>query len=208
MLRGIFSSILFNDIVQMKEIRDPILLENMARFLFDNIGNTVTAESISRYVGKDPTTVAKYLKALTSSYLFYKAESYDLKGKKLLKTQAKYYCADIGIRNAVIGEQYGDKGRILENIVFMELLRSGYEVKVGKYGEKEIDFTAKNGRGTVYIQVTLSLASEYNLKREMEPFKGPKDHYRRILITGDSIERSSQDGVEIIRIGDFLLNGI
>jgi len=208
MLTGIYNSILFNDIIGMNDIRDPTLLENIVRFLLDNIGNTVTAASISKYTGKDDAMVGRYLKAITDSYLFYKAESYDLKGKKLLKTQAKYYCADLGLRNVITGEQYGDKGRMIENVVFMDLLRSGYSVKVGKYGDKEIDFTAKKDRHTVYIQATLSLANEYNMKRELEPFKGPKDHYRRILITGDRIERSSQDGVDIIRLGDFLMNGI
>ncbi|MCL1811604.1 MAG: ATP-binding protein [Methanomassiliicoccaceae archaeon] len=208
MLTGIYNSILFNDIIRMNDIRDPILLENVVRFLLDNIGNIVTAASISRYTGKDDAMVGRYLKAITDSYLFYKAENYDLKGKKLLKTQAKYYCADIGLRNVIAGEQYGDKGRVIENIVFMELLRTGYSVKVGRYGNKEIDFAAKKDRRIAYIQVTLSLANEYNMERELEPFKGPKDHHRRILITGDRIEKSYQDGVEIISLGDFLLNGI
>lgn len=208
MLTGIYSSILFNDIIGMNDIRDPALLENVVRFLLDNVGNIVTAASISRYTGKDDAMVGRYLKAITDSYLFYKAENYDLKGKKLLKTQAKYYCADLGLRNVITGEQYGDRGRMIENIVFMELLRSGYSVKVGKYGDKEIDFTAKKDRRSAYIQVTLSLANEHNMKRELEPFKGPKDHYRRILITGDPAERSSQDGVEIISLSDFLMNGI
>jgi predicted AAA+ superfamily ATPase len=208
MLSGIYNSILFNDIIGMNDIRDPILLENMVRFLLDNVGNTVTAASISKYAGKDAAMISRYLKAITDSFLFYKVENYDLKGKKLLKTQAKYYCADIGIRNVIVGEQYGDRGRIMENVVFLELLRSGYRVRTGRYGDKEIDFTATRGGNTVYIQVTLSLAAEYNMKREMEPFKGPKDHYRRVLITGDRTERSSQDGAEIIWLGDFLLNGI
>lgn len=208
MLSGIYSSILFNDIIGMNDIRDPTLLENMVRFLLDNVGNVVTAASVSRYTGKDAAMIGRYLKAITDSYLFYKAENYDLKGKKLLKTQAKYYCADLGIRNIICGEQYGDRGRVMENAVFMELLRSGYRVKVGRYGDKEIDFAAtKNGR-TAYIQVTLSLAGEHDLKRELEPFRGPKDSHRRILITGDRTERSSQDGADIIRLGDFLLNGI
>lgn len=208
MLNGIYSSILFNDIIGMNDIRDPTLLENMVRFLLDNIGNTITAASISRYTGKDAAMVGRYLKAITDSYLFYKAESYDLKGKKLLKTQAKYYCTDIGIRNNVVGEQFGDKGRMVENIVFIELLRNGYEVKVGRYGDREIDFTATKCGNPMYIQVTWSLSKEYNLRRELEPFDGPKDHFRRILITNDKIERSSQQGVDIIWLGDFLVNGV
>ncbi|MCL2509815.1 MAG: ATP-binding protein [Methanomassiliicoccaceae archaeon] len=208
MLTGIYNSILFNDIIGMNDIRDPALLENIVRFLLDNIGNIVTAASISKYTGKDDAMVGRYLRAVTDSYLFYKAENYDLRGKKLLKTQAKYYCVDLGLRNVITGEQYGDKGRMLENIVFIELLRSGYNVKVGKYMEKEIDFVAKRDRRTVYIQATLSLANEFNIVRELEPFKGPKDHYRRVLITGDRTERSSQDGIDIIWLGDFLMNGL
>jgi len=208
MLSGIYSSILYNDIIGMNDVRDPTLLENMVRFLLDNIGNNVTAASISRYTGKDAGTVSKYLKAITDSYLFYKAESYDLKGKKLLKTQAKYYCADTGIRNVIAGEQYLDKGRVLENTVFMELLRTGYKVRTGKYNDLEIDFTAAKDGKKVYIQVTYSTAEEQVLNRELRPFGGPKDHYRRILITGDRTERSSQNGIEIISLGDFLLNGI
>ncbi|MCL2607800.1 MAG: ATP-binding protein [Methanomassiliicoccaceae archaeon] len=208
MLSGIYSSILFNDIIGMNDIRDPALLENMVRFLLDNIGNNVTAASISKYTGKDPNMVSRYLKAVTNSYLFYKAESYDLKGRKLLKTQAKYYCTDIGIRNVIAGEQYLDKGRVMENTVFMELLRTGYKVRTGRYDDLEIDFTAtKDGKRT-YIQVTYTIEEEHNLKRELRPFKGPKDHYRRILVTGDLTGRSSQDGIEVISLGDFLLNGI
>jgi len=208
MLTGIYNSILFNDIIGMNEVRDPTLLENMVRFLLDNIGNKVTAASISKYTGKDAGMVSRYLKAITDSYLFYKAESYDLKGKKLLKTQAKYYCADTGIRNVIAGEQYLDKGRVMENIVFMELLRAGYQVRTGRYDDLEIDFTATKDRKRVYIQITYSTGKEYNVERELRPFKGPKDHHRRILITGDRTERSSQDGVDIINLGDFLLNGI
>lgn len=208
MLSGIYSSILFNDIIGMNDVRDPTLLENMVRFLLDNVGNSITAASISKYTGKDAGMVSKYLKAVTASYLFYKAESYDLKGKKLLKTQAKYYCADIGLKNTIAGEQYLDKGRTMENIVFMELLRTGYQVRTGKYGDLEIDFTASKNGNKVYIQVTYSLGKEYNAERELRPFSGPKDHYRRILLTGDRTERSSQNGAEIISLGDFLLNGI
>lgn len=208
MLSGIYSSILFNDIIGMNDVRDPVLLENMSRFLLDNIGNMVTAASISRYTGKDQGMVGRYLKAITGSYLLYKAESFDLKGKRLLKTQAKYYCADIGIRNTIVGEQFGDKGRMIENIVFLELLRNGYQIRVGRYGDKEIDFTAIKNGDTAYFQVTLSLSQEYNLERELESFNGPKDHYRRILITNDRMKRSSQDGVEIMWLGDFLVNGI
>jgi predicted AAA+ superfamily ATPase len=105
MLNGIYNSILFNDIIGMNDIRDPTLLENMVIFLLDNVGNIVTAASISKYTGKDAAMIGRYLKAITDSYLFYRAENYDLKGKKLLKTQAKYYCADIGIRNIITGEQ-------------------------------------------------------------------------------------------------------
>ncbi|MCL2890991.1 MAG: DUF4143 domain-containing protein, partial [Methanomassiliicoccaceae archaeon] len=180
----------------------------IVRFLLDNVGNKVTAASISRYTGKDAGMVSRYLKMITDSYLFYKAESYDLKGKKLLKTEAKYYCADTGIKNMIAGEQYLDKGRTMENMVFMELLKTGYKVRTGKYNDLEIDFMAVRDKMTVYIQVTYSIGEEQDLKRELRPFGGPKDHYRRILITGDCIERSSQNGIEIISLGDFLLNGI
>ena len=204
LLSGIYNSILFKDIMSSNEVRDPVLLENMVEFLLDNIGNTVSPTAISKYVGKDVTIVDRYLKLITSSYLFYKVKSYDLKGKKLLKTQAKYYCADLGIRNAVIGKQYGDKGRIMENLVFLELMRRGYEVRIGKYGDKEIDFTARKGSEVLYVQVTLSLESEYNLEREMAPFYGPKDHYHRMIITGDKTDRTTHNGVEIVGITDFL----
>jgi predicted AAA+ superfamily ATPase len=205
MLRDLFNSILFKDILYASDIRDPVLLENVAMYLLDNIGNTVSPAAISRYTGKDAGMIDRYLKLITGSYLFHRVDSYDLRGRKLLKTQAKYYCADVGIRHALLGEQYGDTGRIMENLVFLELIRRGYEVRIGKYGNREIDFTARKGADVIYYQVTMSLAAEYNLKREMEPFSAPRDHHRRVLITGDDVVKGSENGVEIVSLCDFLL---
>ena len=189
-LDGIYTSIVLKDIVKRKKIADVAVLESVIRFMFDNIGNLCSATKIANTLksggkGASVHTVDNYLNALCESFVLYKVGRYDIKGKQFLQTQEKYYLADIGLRYYLLGTKPADTGHILENIVYLELLRRGYEIYVGKQDSTEVDFIAINDIGTEYYQVALTVRDENTLKRELTPLDSISDHNPKYLLTLD-----------------------
>lgn len=209
-LEGIYNSVVLKDIISRKKILDVPTLENVIRFIFDNIGNPTSATKIANSLtssGNKTTvnTVESYLKALLESFIIYKAERYDIKGKQLLETGGKYYVADIGLRYHLLGTKKADRGHILENIVYLELLRRGYEVYIGKVGVAEVDFIAINDEGTEYYQVAYSVVDDDVLNRELKPLDIIQDHNPKYLLTMDDDPLTSHNGIKQINVLDWLL---
>lgn len=210
-LSGIYNTVLMKDVVQRNSVRDPALLENIVRFLADNIGNPVSTAKISGYLTSQghktsPVTIDNYLSMLERAFIFYRAQRYDIKGKLYLKSQEKYYIVDNGIRNVLLGFRGGDYGHILENIVFLELLRRGYHVNVGKVGTLEVDFVATKSDRKIYLQVSASVMEEKTLQRELAPLQNIPDAYEKVLLTMDRNYIADYEGIRNINIVDFLLS--
>ena len=208
-LLGIYHTVLLKDIVTRKKIQDISLLESVIRSLFDNIGNIVSAKKISDSLtsyGRKTTsaTIENYIEALQESFILYKAGRYDVKGKQYLKSLEKYYLVDISLRRLLLGDKNSDIGHILENIVYLELIRRGYKVNIGKVGELEIDFVAEKGMDRIYYQVSASVIDENTFRREITPLKKINDHYPKFIVTMDEIPMI-EDGIKQINIVDFLL---
>lgn len=211
-LDGIYNSIIVKDIIARRRIGDVEMLKSVARFLFDNIGNMTSAKKIADTMtsaGRKISvhTVENYLDALTESFIFYQAGRYDIKGKQHLKTGDKYYAADIGLRYHVLGAKKADLGHILENIVYLELLRRGYEVYVGKVGTAEVDFIAIGKEGEEYYQVAYTVidADGKTLERELAPLNSIADHNPKYLLTMDYSPMISHNGIRQIYALDWLL---
>ena len=215
-LDGIYNTILFKDVMQRKGITDKNTLERVTKYLYDNIGNRTSMKNISDNIeglekNNSYNTVSTYVQALIDSYIVYKANRYDIKGKEFLKTQEKYYAVDIGLRYYMLGQGSGkDMGHILENVVYLELLRRGYEVYIGKYDDLEVDFVAKNSENTIYYQVALTTresASDNNgvLERELAPLKKISDNYPKYILTLDDDLDTDFDGIKKINALDWLL---
>ena len=209
-LEGIYNTIVVKDIVNRKKISDTMMLRSLLRFVFDNIGNPLSSKKIADIMTSDgrkidTKTVEKYLSALTESYIIYQAKRYNIKGKQYLKTLEKYYVVDIGLRFMLIGSQQADIGRILENVVYLELLRRGYEVYVGKVDEYEVDFVAQNSKGTKYFQVASTVHDEKTLERELRVLGAVKDHYPKYLLTLDDDPEIQYNGIRCINARDWLL---
>lgn len=209
-LEGLYNTIVVKDIVTRKKISDTMMLRSILHFVFDNIGNPLSSKKIADTLTSegrkiDTKTVEKYLEALTESYIIYQAKRYNIKGKQHLKTLEKYYVVDIGLRLMLLGSKGADAGRILENVVYLELLRRGYEVYVGKVDEYEVDFVAQNSKGTTYIQVALTVRDEHTLERELRVLQSIKDHYPKLLLTLDDDPEAQYDGIRRINARDWLL---
>lgn len=209
-LEGLYNTIVVKDIINHSKISEPRMLKSILKFIFDNIGNPLSSKKIADTMTSsgrriDTRTVEKYLNALTESYIIYQAKRYNIKGKQYLKTLEKYYVVDIGLRLMLFGSKQIDAGRILENIVYLELLRRGYDVYVGKVDEFEVDFVAQNGKGTTYFQVALSVRDEKTLERELRSLRAIKDHYPKILLTMDDEPEVHYDGIRRINARDWLL---
>lgn len=209
-LEGLYNTIVVKDIINHSKISEPMMLKSILKFIFDNIGNPLSSKKIADTMTSsgrriDTRTVEKYLDALTESYIIYQAKRYNIKGKQYLKTLEKYYVVDIGLRLMLLGSKQIDAGRILENIVYLELLRRGYDVYVGKVDEFEVDFVAQNGKGTTYFQVALSVRDEKTLDRELRSLRAIKDHYPKILLTMDDDPEVHYDGIRRINARDWLL---
>ena len=209
-LEGLYNTIVVKDIINHSKISEPMMLKSILKFIFDNIGNPLSSKKIADTMTSsgrriDTRTVEKYLTALTESYIIYQAKRYNIKGKQYLKTLEKYYVVDIGLRLMLLGSKQIDAGRILENIVYLELLRRGYDVYVGKVDEFEVDFVAQNGKGTTYFQVALSVRDEKTLERELRSLRAIKDHYPKILLTMDDDPEVHYDGIRRINARDWLL---
>ena len=199
-LEGIYNTILVKDIVDRKRITDTLILKSVTRFLFDNIGLELSSKKIadtltSNSRKSDSKTIEKYVSALEESFIVYRADRYNIKGKEYLKTLEKYYAADVGLRNFMLGKKAMDVGHILENIVYLELLRRGYSVYVGKIDAFEVDFVAQNQNGNTYIQVAASVRDSSTLERELKPLKMIKDNYVKMILTLDDDPESDHDGI-------------
>ena len=224
LLDGIYSTIVVRDILERekrrgrRQITDAILLRKIILFLADNIGNNTSLNSISNTLvsekmledrakrGKPATqTIAAYVGALLESYMFYEIKRFDVKGKAELKTLAKYYIVDIGLRNYLLGYRDVDTGHIIENIVYFELLGRGFDVAVGKVGEKEIDFIATRDDVKIYYQVTDDMTAESTRERELAPLKAVRDNYEKVVIATSTNSTASVEGIKIVRLIDFLI---
>ena len=210
-LDGIYNTILIKDIAKRKKISDISALDSVVRFMFDNIGNLCSSTKIANTMsssGRNITvpTVESYLSALMEAFVLYKASRYDIKGKQRLSSGAKYYVSDIGLRYYLLGSKNADQGHILENIVYLELLRRGYEVYVGKVDNSEVDFIAINEKGEEYYQVAYTVMDEKVLGRELKSLENIKDHNPKYLLTMDFTPYTSYNGIKQINVLNWLLN--
>ena len=210
-LSDIYNTLILRDIVQKYNIKNENLLKKLSDYLLDNVSNLTSSTKIENLLKSsnqtaDHKTIAKYIEYLCNAYAFYKVRRYDIKRKKYLNTQDKYYLVDTSFRRAILGRKNEDYGRILENIVAIELLRRGYEIYVGNLYEKEVDFVAMKNDEQIYIQVTDNLESEKVLNREITPLLNIRDGYKKIIIAKLNHEGYIKEGIEIIDIADWLLN--
>lgn len=223
LLDGIYSTVVVRDILErekrrgQRQITDALLMKKVVMFLCDNIGSSISASSIGKTLvneglmeegkrnGKPSThTIQAYIEALLEAYFFYGIKRFDIKGKEYLKTLGKYYVVDIGLRNYLLGIRDRDRGHVLENVIYIELIRRGYDVAIGKIGNAEIDFIATKTREKLYVQVTESMMSEVVRERELAPLQKVDDNYDKIILTMDSGEMS-YNGIRQINIIDWLL---
>lgn len=211
-LEGIFTTIVYKDIITRNNITDKMLLESVLKFIFDSIGSPISTKKISdtltsKGMSTSNHTVENYISAFVESFLIYKAERFDVKGKNLLARDYKYYVVDQGLRSYLLGKKAdSDMGHILENIVYLELLRRGYKVYVGKVDDLEVDFVAENRDGLKYYQVALTVRDEKVLERELKSLQKTGDHYPKYLITYDMDMEADYDGITKINVVDWLLN--
>ena len=206
LLTGVFNTVLVKDVLKHTGTSDVSVLEDIARFLYSNVGNITSCNSIAQALKIDNKQVKKYIKAMCEAFLIYKVERYDIRGKKLMDSLEKYYVSDTGMRNAVLGiSSREDISRLVENVVYLELLRRGYEVSVGKYGDTEVDFTARRLNSIEYYQVTLSMMSESTYDREVRPFGLIKDSYAKTVLSMDKFLVDIPDGIRHRNVLDWLL---
>jgi predicted AAA+ superfamily ATPase len=209
-LDGIYNTVILKDVVARNKISDIVSLENIIKFVFDNIGNSTSAKKISDTMiskGKKISnhTIDTYLNALVKSFILYKTNRYDIKGKQYLETNGKYYLVDIGLRYYLLGSKYVDYGHVLENIVYLELIRRGYEVYIGKVDNQEIDFVAIKNGDIEYYQVSQTVTEKSTLECELKPLKKIKDHNPKYLLTLDNVPNISHNGIKQLYVLDWLL---
>jgi hypothetical protein len=209
-IREVYETILIRDLVDKYRIANPTMLKKVSSYLMDSISNISSSRNISNALstnGEETNhkTVGTYIDYLCNAFLFYEAKRYDVRGKTYLQSLSKYYLADTGIRFAVLGKRNMDWGRMLENIVFIELLRRGYDVYVGKLYQKEIDFVAINGNEKIYIQVSDDITNEDTFKREVEPLLKIRDAYPKILLARTRNDETDYEGIHILDIPRWLL---
>ena len=211
-LEGIFTTVVYKDIIARNNITDRMLLESVLRFMFDSIGSPISTKKISdtltsKGISTSNHTVENYISAFIDSFLIYKAERFDVKGKNILSRDYKYYVVDQGLRSYLLGKKAdSDMGHILENIVYLELLRRGYKVYVGKVDDLEVDFVCENREGLRYYQVALSVRDDAVLERELKSLQKTGDHYPKCLLTLDMDLETDYDGISKINVIDWLLN--
>lgn len=225
LLEGIYSTVIMRDILErenrkgQKRITDPVLLKKIVMFLADNIGSNISVSSIGNTLVNEglleddrqkgtPSahTVQAYVNALLESYFFYDIKRFDIKGKEFLRTLGKYYIVDIGLRNYLLGFRDRDSGHAIENVVYFELLRRGYDVSIGKIDNSEVDFIATNTNDKMYVQVTEAMTSEDVRKRELAPLQKISDNYEKIVLSLNPGMDSSYDGIKSINLIDWLIS--
>ena len=212
-LSGIYNSVLLKDIVARLKISDVMRLESVVKYIFDNIGNLTSLSKIGNTLTSmgrktDAKTIEKYIRGLTDSLLVHEVSRYNIKGKEFLSTLSKYYVADLGLRQMILGNRNIDMGHILENIIYLELLRRKGNVYVGQFDKNEIDFVVINSNEIEYYQVALTVLDENTLKRELDAFKNIKDNYPKYLITLDDVMvNTDYDGIKVVNALEWLLGG-
>ena len=209
-LEGVYHTIVVKDIAARKKISDTMMLESVTRFLFDSIGRQLSTKKIADTMTSsgrkiDVKTVERYLEGLMESFIIYQAKRYNIRGKQYLKTLEKYYVVDIGMRYMLLGTSGTDVGHILENIVYLELLRRGYEVYIGKIDELEVDFVARGNKGVQYIQVAASVRDENTLSRELASLQRISDNYPKVILTLDEDPEADYEGIRRINALDWLV---
>lgn len=210
-VRDIYNSTIFSDIVKRNQVRKVDQLERVVKFVFDNVGKTFSAKSISDYIKSeyrtiDNETVYHYLEKLESAYILHRCSRYDVQGKELLKTQEKFYLADSSFKYSVLGYNDQSVAAMLENVVYLELLRRGYEVCIGKTPNGEIDFIATRQNDKLYIQITKEIKSEKTETREYDRLLEINDNYPKYLLTTDDFAGGNYQGIKTMHIADFLLS--
>jgi len=211
-LNDIYNTIVKKDIIDRNSIKDVALLENIIKYVASNIGSQVSANKISDYLNSNKIveksnhqTIDNYLKMLENAFIIYKADRSDVRSKNILKTLGKYYLSDTGLRNIILGFRNIDEGHLLENVIYLELLRRGYKVNIGKTLDYEVDFVAENINSIKYFQVTRTLINEDVLKRELRSLESISDNYEKIILTMDKSINQDFNGIKVINIIDFLL---
>ena len=211
-LNDINNSIVKKDIIDRNNLKNTTLLENIIKYLANNIGSPISSTKISNYLNSNKITpncnhqtIDNYLNMLEKSYIIYKADRTDIKDKSVLKTLGKYYISDTGIRNIILGFRNINEGHLLENVVYLELLRRGYKVSIGKNYEYEVDFVAENPNEIIYLQVSLSISDEKVRDREIRSLENIKDNYEKIILTMDKTINQDFNGIKVTNIIDWLL---
>ncbi len=205
-LEGVFSTILVKDVLSRLKTDDIGRIGSIARFLYSNIGNVTNRSAISKGTGLNQATVDRYVEGMEDALLFHHADRYDIVGKRLLSTNGKYYASDVGMRNtAISGKGVQDLGRTIENVVYLELIRRGYDVRTGSYRDKEVDFSAVKGDETEYFQVTETMLAEDTRDREMRPLRSIRDSFPKTVLTLDRFGLGNYEGIKAINIIDWLL---
>ena len=208
-LTDVYNSVVLNDVVKRNKIRDIDLLTRIVTYVIGNIGTTFAATSITKFLKNERRTIAtdtvlNYIQYCVSAYLFYQVKRQDIQGKRILSSNEKYYMADHGLREAVFGGNMRDINLVLENIVYMELLRRGYAITVGKIGAKEIDFICQKQEQKIYVQVTYLLASEETIQREFGIYESVRDNFPKYVVSMDEFD-FSRNGIKLKNIREFLL---
>lgn len=209
-LSGIYHTVVLKDVLGRLKNADPMMLESILRFVYSSAGSPLSTKKIADTMASegrklDVRTVEKYLIAFLDSYIVYQAKRYDIRGKQHLKTLEKYYAVDIGLRFFLLGRRNLDTGHILENIVYLELLRRGYEVSIGKMDDLEIDFVAVTAKGTEYFQVAATVREEATLQRELRPLQKINDHYPKVILTLDDDPDADYQGIRRINVLQWLI---
>ena len=211
-LNDIYNTIVKKDVIDRNGIKDTALLENIIKYLANNIGSPISAKKISDYLNSNKIvsktnhqTIDNYLNMLEKSFIMYKADRTDIRNKTLLKTLGKYYISDIGIRNIILGFRNIEEGHLLENVVYLELLRRGYRVNIGKSKDYEVDFVAENPNQIIYYQVTKTIVEEKVLKREIRSLESISDNYEKVILTMDRTINRDYNGIKVVNLIDWLL---
>ena len=213
-LSSIYDTVILKDVLNKNKLKDIDILKRVYAFLCTNVGSITSTNSVAKYIAQEakldkslrPATIGNILQMLENAFIIYRAERYDVKGKEVMKSLEKYYLADTGLKNIVAGYTLENYGHSIENVVYLELLRRGYQVYVGRSGGKEIDFVAKSNEETRYFQVTETLIDKNTLAREVAPFRNTGDFYEKTIITADKTYVTNFDGIKIVNLIDFLLS--
>lgn len=212
-LSGIYHTVVLKDVIGRLKSADPMMLESILRFVYSSAGSPISTKKIADTLTSegrkvDIRTVEKYLTAFLDSYIVYQAKRYDIRGKQHLKTLEKYYAVDIGLRYFLLGRSHADTGHLLENVVYLELLRRGYQVFVGKWDELEVDFVAVHQEGTLYVQVAATVRDESTLQRELRPLQRINDHYPKVILTLDDDPNADYAGIRRLNALEWLLGKV